>query len=104
MKKKKNQLKKGKRRAVDAAGSINLLALSVFTRTLGSPGESGNQILPIQASTVPANGDLNPYGVAFVPTGFPSGGVVHPGDILVSNFNNSTNAQGTGTTIVSVSP
>jgi hypothetical protein len=62
------------------------------------------QILPIQPSTVPANGDLNPYGVAFVPAEFPSGGRAQPGDILVSNFNNSTNAQGTGTTIVTVSP
>jgi hypothetical protein len=51
-------------------------------------------------STVPANGDLNPYGVATVPREFPTGGTVNPGDILVSNFNNSSNLQGTGTTIV----
>jgi hypothetical protein len=55
-------------------------------------------------STIPGNGDVNPYGVAFVPAGFPSGGVLHPGDILVSNFNNKANLQGTGTTIVSISP
>ena len=56
-------------------------------------------------TTVPAtNGDLNPYGVAFVPPGFPSGGTLSPGDILVSNFNNSANQQGTGTTIVSIAP
>src|SRR6516225_1592077 len=54
------------------------------------------------ASTVPANGDLNPYGVAFVPPGFPRGGPLHTGDVLVSNFNNSANQQGTGTTIVDV--
>ncbi len=53
-------------------------------------------------STVPANGDQNPYGVAFVPNGFPGGGPLHPGDILVSNFNNQANEQGTGTTIVDV--
>jgi hypothetical protein len=52
-------------------------------------------------STVPMNGDVNPYGVAFVPHGFP-GGALNPGDILVSNFNNSSNLQGTGTTIVRV--
>ena len=40
-------------------------------------------------TTVPANGDVNPYGVAFVPPGFPTGGTLSPGDILVSNFNNS---------------
>src|ERR1700733_4315983 len=30
----------------------------------------------------PANQDLNPYGVAFVPPGFPAGGTIHPGDVL----------------------
>jgi len=48
-------------------------------------------------STVPDNGDVNPYGVAVVPS---SHGALHQGDVLVSNFNNSSNAQGTGTTIV----
>jgi hypothetical protein len=56
------------------------------------------------ASTIPANGDLNPYGVVFVPNGFAHGGVLNPGDVLVSNFNNSGNLQGTGTTIVRVTP
>ena len=53
------------------------------------------------ASTVPANGDVNPYGVAVVPA---SGGLLTAGDILVSNFNDKANVQGTGTTIVQVSP
>jgi len=53
-------------------------------------------------STVPANGDVNPYGVAFVTQRFPSGSPLNPGDIIVSNFNNSGNLQGTGTTIVRV--
>jgi hypothetical protein len=54
------------------------------------------------ASTVPAsNGDLNPYGVAVVPR---STGDLVRGDVLVSNFNNSANLEGTGTTIVQVSP
>jgi len=35
-----------------------------------------------------------------VPAGFPRGGLIAPGDVLVSNFNNVTNTQGTGTTIV----
>jgi hypothetical protein len=52
-------------------------------------------------STV-ANGDQNPYGVAFVPRNFAGGGLLSPGDILVSNFNNATNAQGTGTTITRI--
>jgi DNA-binding beta-propeller fold protein YncE len=48
--------------------------------------------------------DENPYGVAFVPAGFPSGGAIDSGDVLVSNFNNSSNIQGTGTTIVRLRP
>jgi len=53
------------------------------------------------ASTVPAKGDVNPYGVAVVPA---SAGRLTAGDILVSNFNDKANVQGTGTTIVQVSP
>jgi hypothetical protein len=53
------------------------------------------------ASTVPANGDVNPYGVAAVPA---SAGRLTQGDILVSNFNDKANVQGTGTTLVQVSP
>jgi len=53
------------------------------------------------ASTVPANGDVNPYGVAVIPD---SVGNLHQGNVLVSNFNNVGNTQGTGTTIVQVTP
>ena len=54
-------------------------------------------------STTPKNGDGNPYGVAFVPENFQTGsGPLLHGDILVSNFNNSMNQQGTGTTIMRV--
>jgi hypothetical protein len=53
-------------------------------------------------STVPQNGDVNPYGVAFVPTGFPATAAASAGDILVANFNNGSNAQGTGSTIVRI--
>jgi hypothetical protein len=59
---------------------------------------------PQIVSTVPTNGDVNPYGVAVVPSGFASGGVLQPGDTLVSNFNNSSNLQGTGTTITRITP
>jgi hypothetical protein len=53
-------------------------------------------------TTVASNGDLNPYGVAFVPPYFPKGGLISSGDILVSNFNASSNLQGSGTTIIDV--
>jgi hypothetical protein len=55
-------------------------------------------------STVPSNGDQNPYGVALIPHGFPPGGPLNPDDIVVSNFNNGANTQGTGTTIVAITP
>lgn len=57
------------------------------------------------ASTMPASGpamnEVNPYGVAVVPR---SKGDLVRGDVLVSNFNNAQNQQGTGTSIVEVSP
>ena len=57
--------------------------------------------ISVVASTVPANGDINPYGIARIPK---SSGWLLEGNILVSNFNNSDNLQGTGTTIVQISP
>ena len=53
------------------------------------------------ASTVPANGDVNPYGVAQVKR---TVGNLRAGHILVSNFNNSGNFQGAGSTIMDVAP
>jgi len=55
----------------------------------------------VVASTIPRNGDVNPYGVAVVPR---TTGKLVQDHVLVSNFNNSQNQQGTGTTIVDVSP
>ena len=85
--------------------SIPLALTSFFASTALAQNNSFlNELRSISAPTVPANGDVNPYGVAFVPAGFPNGGSIAPGDILVANFNNSGNVQGTGTTIVSISP
>jgi hypothetical protein len=52
-------------------------------------------------STVPSNGDVNPYGIVVVPQ---SEGALVRGDTLISNFNDQANLQGTGTTLVQVSP
>ena len=52
-------------------------------------------------STVPTSGDVNPYGLAVVPT---SVGSLKAGDFLISNFNAKSNNQGTGTTIVQLTP
>jgi hypothetical protein len=82
-----------------AARGARLLVLSVVTILLGAAAYARS--ITTVASTVPANGDLNPYGVAIVPT---TTGTLTQGNILVSNFNNSSNLQGTGTTIVQISP
>lgn len=84
-------------------GALVLLAAGMLR---AEDGDDHQPFLPSpvrSVSTVPANGDVNPYGVAFVPPQFPAG-TVNPGDILVSNFNASSNLQGTGTTIMRVPP
>jgi hypothetical protein len=85
--------------------STALTAGFIAAVSLAASGVAGasTPFLPAEhtVSTVAANGDVNPYGVAFVPKDF-SGGMLKPGDILVSNFNNSMNVQGTGTSIVRV--
>ena len=53
------------------------------------------------ALTTPENGDLNPYAVVVAPV---SAGKVLAGDVLVDNFNDIRNLQGTGTTIVDYNP
>ncbi len=84
-----------------AAAAVSLLGL------MGARAHADDAILhrlrtiTTVASTVPANGDVNPYGVALVRNTM---GRLHAGHILVSNFNNSKNLQGTGTTIVDVAP
>lgn len=54
-----------------------------------------------RASTIPDNGDLNPYAILVAPV---SAGTIHQNDILIDNFNNLSNLQGTGTTIIAVDP
>jgi hypothetical protein len=92
--------------AVAAAGAISTAGF------MAAPGAQAQPASPIPylshfhhlrtiASTVPANGDVNPYGVFVVRQ---STGRLHAGDVLVSNFNNKKNQQGTGRTIVQISP
>lgn len=87
--------------------ALMALALLVFTTAVAFAGSSASPYLTrfhhvaVLASTVPTNGDINPYGVAVVPH---SSGLLVAGNVLVSNFNNASNAQGTGSTIMQVSP
>jgi hypothetical protein len=53
------------------------------------------------ASTAIANGDLNPYAIVVAPV---SAGTIQKDDVLVDNFNDISNLQGTGTTIVDYNP
>ncbi len=83
---------------------LMLLAVMVVVAVAGAAGQSFigsfNTITTV-STTVPTNGDVNPYGVAQVPA---SKGKLVKGRFLVSNFNNGANQQGTGTTIVQIAP
>ena len=52
-------------------------------------------------TTVPDNGDQNPYAIVVAPV---SAGKVQKDDVLIDNFNNLSNLQGLGTTIVDYNP
>ncbi len=73
--------------AVPAAAKTNFLDTLKKTTTLGS--------------TVPANGDVNPYAIIVAPY---STGIIKKDDVLVGNFNDKGNLQGVGTTIVDYNP
>jgi DNA-binding beta-propeller fold protein YncE len=53
------------------------------------------------ASTAISNGDLNPYAIVVAPV---SAGKIQKDDVLIDNFNDVSNLQGTGTTIVDYNP
>ena len=87
-------LRIGKRRAFSRFIRNGLLAGTVAVLPLQqATADESRAFLPtgfLDVSTVASSGDQNPYGVAFVPHGFPSGGPLRPDDILVSNFNDKT--------------
>lgn len=55
----------------------------------------------VLTSTIPDSGDQNPYALIVAPV---SVGQVQAGDVLIDNFNDSSNLQGTGTSIVDYNP
>ena len=84
-----------------AATALVSAALSPAASAFGPPFIGGlHDVSPI-GETVPRNGDVNPYGIVVVPR---SSGALVRNDVLISNFNDKENLQGTGTTIVEVSP
>jgi hypothetical protein len=84
-----------------------LVVLSVSAGPVLAGGDGDGSILnklktiKTLSTTVPTNGDVNPYGLVRVPRTI---GNLQEGHYLVSNFNASSNLQGTGTTIVDISP
>jgi hypothetical protein len=85
---------------LSAAFAMSATAFMAFRHPPVAP------ILPvaITASTVAANGDMNPHGVAFVPASFPAGGILSAGDVLVSDFANKDGKAGLGVSLVRIQP
>ena len=72
--------------------------------TLPPPGTNTfnfHTITNIGSIVDPTNGDQNPYGLAIAPA---TSGLLTAGDIVICNFNNSANVQGTGTTVEFIHP
>jgi len=83
---------------------ITLVLLCVVGLMGGAAGANGPQGFlenvhrhVMLTSTVPENGDQNPYALVVAPI---STGKVRQGDVLVDDFNDQSNLQGTGTSIV----
>jgi hypothetical protein len=89
---------------VTVAGATLGLAAASMAQASASPRPSfiGRfHTISTVASTVPANGDVNPYGTVVIRQ---SHGNLRAKNVLISNFNNKANQQGTGSTLVQVSP
>ncbi|MFF2956620.1 hypothetical protein ACFVVU_35410 [Kitasatospora sp. NPDC057965] len=93
------------------AAAALTLALTAVASPAGAAGSAGAAKAPpfldrlntvsTVASTVPENGDVNPYGTFTIQESI---GDLHRGNVLISNFNNSANLQGLGTTLVQITP
>jgi hypothetical protein len=83
------------------------VALAVVTSGAAAPAAQPASFLDgihrqtVLSTTVPDNGDQNPYAIVVAPV---SSGSVQKDDVLVTNFNNDGNLQGLGTTIVDYNP
>jgi hypothetical protein len=88
------------------AALVALFSATVLPVNMAQAGEPQGFLETIHrhatcTSTVTDNGDLNPYAIIVAPV---SAGRIQRGDVLVDNFNNLSNLQGTGTTIVDYNP
>jgi hypothetical protein len=87
--------------AAATAAFVLAPAAGAQARTSGSSFIGHFHHLKTIASTVPGNGDVNPYGTVVIQK---TQGNLHRGNVLISNFNNKKNLQGTGRTIVQITP
>ena len=94
--------------AIAAAATLSLATVAVTSAAGASQHRHSHHSFlgslddpSLIGSTVPSVGDQNPYGIATVPQSI---GDLVRGDTIVSNFNAKANFQGTGTTIVELSP
>jgi hypothetical protein len=83
-------------------GAVVALAASPTIARAASEGYlAGIHRFTTLTSTVPDNGDQNPYAVVVAPV---SAGSVQKDDVLVTNFNDHNNLQGLGSTIMRFRP
>jgi hypothetical protein len=87
-------------KATAAVAALTALAFAAVSARADGELQSFKHLSTL-ASTIPDNGDLNPYAVFVAPA---SSGVIQKGDVIVDNFNNVSNLQGTGGSIVLVNP
>ena len=88
-----------------ALGAWTALALATPSAALSATQAAsfldGIHRQTVLSSTVPDNGDQNPYAIVVAPV---SAGTIQKDDVLITNFNNAGNLQGLGTTIVNYNP
>jgi len=89
------------RRSVFVPMMSTILMLSSLVPNLYAGEPAATHAIKVISSTIPSNGDLNPYGIFEIPN---TVGRLVRGNLLISNFNASSNFQGTGTTLVQISP
>ena len=82
-----------------------LLGLGVAVTAAGAPGQGAPFLpptgTPVVHSTMATNGDINPLGLAFVPSSFPVA-ALNGDDILISNYSDKHGVLGLGTTLTRV--
>jgi hypothetical protein len=82
-------------------GAGTLLGASAAMAADPAPFLTGIHHHTTVGSMVPSNGDQNPYAIVVAPV---SAGTIQKNDVLVTNFNNTANLQGLGTTIMDYNP